>query len=172
MAIEWRLALGALIVGLALVAIALFQGCGSGSSGTEGDPSEDSAALRPAQPDETIQAACGREGTRPQGFTGAALDGAPANLRLVYASSSGRGPCGAEVRHRGREIWVTLRVTDPQVDTADLRPWCAQGILPAGFDAGPIRDDVGGAAPSPSGADRRLLESGHSCVLIPIAVAD
>jgi hypothetical protein len=175
MAIEWRLAVGALVVGVALVAIALLQGCDGGSSATEGtraDDGQESADLRSARREEAIRDVCETVGTRPHGFTDALVDGDPTQLRLVYSDSSGRAPCGADVRHSGSEIVVTLRVADPEVSTADLRAWCAQGTLPAGFDTAPIRDDVGGAVPSPSGADRRVLESGRNCVRIPIASAD
>jgi hypothetical protein len=138
MTIEWRLALGALAVGLALVVAGLLQGCADGDEPTDGaatnpasrDPGP--AAETPASGDrydslETLPSCPDR--TRRVNFDHATIVAGGSVVRLFYATSSSYVPCGFAAGDNQAVMVLELRATNPRTALADLNGRCADAVL-------------------------------------------
>jgi hypothetical protein len=137
MALEARLACGALALGLALVVIALFEGCDWGGEPTGG--AEDAAVGRPANdaqppvsrdPYDALEALPGcPERTRHLNFDHATISASGRAVRIWFAASSSYVPCGFAAGDNGRVMVLELRATNPRVALADLNGRCLDAVL-------------------------------------------
>jgi hypothetical protein len=108
MAVEARLACGGLALGLALVAIALFEGRDWSDEPTDG--AED-------------------ERTRHLNLDNATITTGGRAVRLWFATSRSYVPCGFTAGDNGRVIVFELRATNPRVALADLNGRCVDAVL-------------------------------------------
>jgi hypothetical protein len=137
MAFEARLACGALALGLALVAVALFVGCEWGDESSDEVAEEvtsdagatvmrppvgthyDSYEMLPGCPDKT----------RGVNFDHATIVEKGRVVRLYFATSSSFVPCGFVAGDNGRVMVLELRATNPRVALADLNGRCVDAVL-------------------------------------------
>jgi hypothetical protein len=135
MAFEARVACGALALGLALLTIALFEGCFGG------DGAGASRSHRQSEPSGAAGVATDRkpfprcpDRPRSQPLSHAVILGGGHAVRAFYASSSDHRPCGFAFGENGRALVVLLQTADPAIVRADLRPRCVDLVLPTPVD--------------------------------------
>jgi hypothetical protein len=138
MAIEWRLALGALAIGLALVVAGLLQGCADGDEPTDGartnpttretGPAAETPPLGNRYDSSETLPSC-PDRTRRVNFDHATIVAGGSVVRLFYATSSSYVPCGFAAGDNEAVMVLELRATNPRTALADLNGRCVDAVL-------------------------------------------